>query len=172
MPLKEIKTKPEGGKPKLLESAAKAPKTAMKDLWLKSKEKSVSEIKETPFANQQGESSNAPANTAGDQMLSGMESTAKKGADLTYRGGKKLAQTTAKKVREKREVARIRKQAEGPASKAASHTGKAAKSAASKIKTKNAVVKGVKGKPAKAVKTANRTLKGVKQGAKSIKTAQ
>ena len=43
MPLKEIKTKPEGGKPKLLESAAKAPKTAMKDLWLKSKEKSVSE---------------------------------------------------------------------------------------------------------------------------------
>ena len=170
--MKEIKTKPVGGKPKLLESAAKAPKTAMKDLWLKSKEKSVSEIKETPFASQQGESSNAPANTAGDQMLSGMESTAKKGADLTYRGGKKLAQTTAKKVREKREVARIRKQAEGPASKAASQTGKAAKSAASKIKTKNAVVKGVKGKPAKAVKTANRTLKGVKQGAKSIKTAQ
>ena len=170
--MKEIKTKPEGGKPKLLESAAKAPKTAMKDLWLKSKEKSVSELKETPFASQQGESSNAPANTAGDQMLSGMESTAKKGADLTYRGGKKLAQTTAKKVREKHEVARIRKQAEGPASKAASQTGKAAKSAASKIKTKNAVVKGVKGKPAKAVKTANRTLKGVKQGAKSIKTAQ
>ena len=91
MPLKEIKTKPEGGKPKLLESASKAPKTAMKDLWLKSKEKSVSEIMETPFASQQGESSNAPANTAGDQMLSGMESTAKKGADLTYRGGKKLA---------------------------------------------------------------------------------
>ena len=172
MPLKEIKTKPVGGKPKLLESAAKAPKTAMKDLWLKSKEKSVSEIKETPFASQQGESSNAPANTAGDQMLSGMESTAKKGADLTYRGGKKLAQTTAQKVRKKREIARIRKQAEGPASKAASQTGKAAKSAASKIKTKNAVVKGVKGKPAKAVKTANRTLKGVKQGAKSIKTAQ
>lgn len=172
MPLKEIKTKPVGGKPKLLESAAKAPKTAMKDLWLKSKEKSVSELKETPFASQQGESSNAPANTAGDQMLSGMESTAKKGADLTYRGGKKLAQTTAKKVREKHEVARIRKQAEDPASKAASQTGKAAKSAASKIKTKNAVVKGVKGKPAKAVKTANRTLKGVKQGAKNIKTAQ
>ena len=139
MPLKEIKTKPEGGKPKLLESAAKAPKTAMKDLWLKSKEKSISELKETPFASQQGESFNAPANTAGDQMLSGIESTAKKGADLTYRGGKKLAQTTAKKVREKREIARIRKRSEGPASKAASQTGKAAKSAASKIKTKNAV---------------------------------
>ena len=170
--MKEIKTKPEGGKPKLLESAAKAPKTAMKNLWLKSKEKSISELKETPFASQQGESFNAPANTAGDQMLSGMESTAKKGTDLTYRGGKKLAQTTAKKVREKHEIARIRKRAEGPASQAASQTEKAAKSAASKIKTKNAVVKGVKGKPAKAVKTASRTLKGVKQGAKSIKTAQ
>ena len=42
MPLKEIKTKPEGGKPKLLDKAAKAPKTAMKDLWLKSKDKSIS----------------------------------------------------------------------------------------------------------------------------------
>lgn len=100
--MKEIKTKPEGGKPRLLESAAKAPKTAMKDVWLKSKEKAVSEFKETPFANQQGETSNAPANSAGDQMLSGIETTAKKGADLTYRGGKKLVQTTARKVREKK----------------------------------------------------------------------
>ena len=103
MPLKEIKTKPEGGKPKLLDKAAKAPKTAMKDLWLKSKDKSISELKETPFASQRGESSNAPANTAGDQMLSGMETAAKKGANLTYRGGKKLAQATARKVKEKRE---------------------------------------------------------------------
>ena len=101
MPLKEIKTKPEGGKPKLLDKAAKAPKTAMKDLWLKSKDKSISELKETPFASQRGESSNAPANTAGDQMLSGMETAAKKGANLTYRGGKKLAQATARKVKEK-----------------------------------------------------------------------
>lgn len=104
MPLKEIKTKPEGGKPKLLDKAAKAPKTAMKDLWLKSKDKSISELKETPFASQRGESSNAPANTAGDQMLSGMETAAKKGANLTYRGGKKLAQATARKVKEKREI--------------------------------------------------------------------
>ena len=104
--MKEIKTKPEGGKPRLLESAAKAPKTAMKDLWLKSKEKSVSEIKRTPFASQQGETSNAPANSAGDQMLSGIECTAKKEANLTYRGGKKLAQATTRKVKEKREISR------------------------------------------------------------------
>ena len=62
----------------------------MKDAWLKSKEKAVSELKGTPFASQQGETSNAPANSAGDQMLSGIETTVKKGADLTYRGGKKL----------------------------------------------------------------------------------
>ena len=62
--MKEIKTKPENGKPRLLDSAAKAPKTAMKDAWLKSKEKAVSELKGTPFASQQGETSNAPANSA------------------------------------------------------------------------------------------------------------
>lgn len=117
MPLKEIKTKPEGGKPRLLESAAKAPKTAMKDVWLKSKEKAVSEFKGTPFASQQGESSNAPANSAGDQMLSGIETTAKRGADLTYRGGKKLAQTTARKVKEKREISRTLSEAKNAGSK-------------------------------------------------------
>ena len=76
----------------------------MKDAWLKSKEKAVSELKGTPFASQQGETSNAPANSAGDQMLSGIETTAKKSANITYRGGKKLAQTTARKVKEKREI--------------------------------------------------------------------
>ena len=166
--MKEIKTKPEGDKPKLLDKAAKAPKTAMKDLWFKSKDKAISEIKDSPFASQQEESSNTPANTAGDQMLSGMETAAKKGANLTYRGGKKLAQATAKKVREKRESSRLLKGAKDAAGRA----GKAAKGTASKIKTKNAVVKGFKGKPAKTVKTVSRSVKGVKQSAKGIKTAQ
>ncbi len=57
MPLKEIKVKPEDRKPKLMNETARVPKTAMKDLWLKSKEKSVIELKETPFASQRGESS-------------------------------------------------------------------------------------------------------------------
>lgn len=166
--MKEIKTKPEGGKPKLLDKAAKAPKTAMKDLWLKSKDKSISELKETPFASQRGESSNAPANTAGDQMLSGMETAAKKGANLTYRGGKKLAQATARKVKEKRELSRTLSRAKDAGGKA----GKAAKSTSSKIRTKNTVAKAVKGKPQKAIKTASRSVKGVKQSAKEIKTAQ
>lgn len=168
MPLKEIKTKPEGGKPKLLESAAKAPKTAMKDLWLKSKDKSIVELKETPFASQRGESSNAPANSAGDQMLSGIETTAKKGANLTYRGGKKLTQTTARKIREKREISHALSEAKNAGGK----TVEAAKDTVSKIRTKNTVAKAVKGKSQKAVKTASRSVKGVKQNAKGIKTAQ
>ena len=166
--MKEIKTKPEGGKPRLLESAAKAPKTAMKDVWLKSKEKAVSEFKGTPFASQQGESSNAPANSAGDQMLSGIETTAKRGADLTYRGGKKLAQTTARKVKEKREISRTLSEAKNAGSK----TEKAVQNASSKIRTKNAAVKGIKGKPQKAGKTASRAMKAVRNSTKGRKTDQ
>jgi len=165
--LKEIKQKPDSKKPKLLESAAKAPKTAMKDLWLKSKDKSIVELKETPFASR-GESSNAPANSAGDQMLSGMETAAKKGANLTYRGGKKLAQTTARKMKEKRELSHTLSEAKNTGGK----TAEAAKNTISKIRTKNTVAKSVKGKPQKAVKTASRSVKGVQQGAKGIKTAQ
>lgn len=166
--MKEIKTKPEGGKPRLLDSAAKAPKTAMKDAWLKSKEKAVSELKGTPFASQQGETSNASANSAGDQMLSGIETTAKKSANITYRGGKKLAQTTARKVKEKREISRTLSEAKNAGGK----TVEAAKDTASKMRTKNTVAKAVKGKPQKAVKTASQSVKGVKQSAKGIKTAQ
>lgn len=166
--MKEIKTKPEGGKPKLMDKAAKVPKTAMKDLWLKSKEKSISELKETPFASQCGESSNAPANSAGDQMLSGIETTVKKGTNLTYRGGKKLAQTATRKLKEKREMSRTLSEAKNAGGKAA----ETAKNTASKIRTKNTAAKAVKGKPQKAVKTASRSMKSVKQGAKGIKTAQ
>ena len=166
--MKEIKQKPDSKKPKLLESAAKAPKTAMKDLWLKSKDKSIVELKETPFASQRGESSNAPANSAGDQMLSGMETAAKKGANLTYRGGKKLAQTTARKMKEKRELSHTLSEAKNTGGK----TAEAAKNTISKIRTKNTVAKAGKGKPQKAVKTVSRSVKGVQQSAKGIKTAQ
>lgn len=107
MPLKEIKVKPEDRKPKLMNETARVPKTAMKDLWLKSKEKSVIELKETPFASQRGESSNDPANNAGNQMLSGTETTVKRGAELTYRGGKNLVQTTARIIKEKREIQQL-----------------------------------------------------------------
>ena len=168
MPLKEIKTKPEDRKPRLMDEAAKVPKTAMKDLWLKSKEKSVAELKETPFASQRGESSNDPANHAGEQMLSGIETTVKRGAELTYQGGKKLAQTTIRRIKEKREISRSLSEAKN----AGGSTVETVKNTASKIRTKNTSVKSIKGKPQKAVKNASRSMKSIKQSTKGIKTAQ
>lgn len=168
MPLKEIKTKPEDRKPRLMDEVAKVPKTAMKDLWLKSKEKSVAELKETPFASQRGESSNDPANHAGEQMLSGIETTVKRGAELTYQGGKKLAQTTIRRIKEKREISRSLSEAKN----AGGSTVETVKNTASKIRTKNTSVKSIKGKPQKAVKNASRSMKSIKQSTKGIKTAQ
>lgn len=166
--MKEIKTRTEDRKPRLMDEAAKVPKTAMKDLWLKSKEKSVAELKETPFASQRGESSNDPANHAGEQMLSGIETTVKRGAELTYQGGKKLAQTTIRRIKEKREISRPLSEAKN----AGGSTVKTVKNTASKIRTKNTSVKSIKGKPQKAVKNASRSMKSVKQSTKGIKTAQ
>lgn len=86
--MREIKTKPEGGSPKLLKRAAKMPKAAMKDIWLKATEKTVSEVKETPFDSLRDESTNAPANNGGEQMVSGIETAVKKGTDMAGRLGK------------------------------------------------------------------------------------
>ena len=166
--MKEIKTRLEDRKPRLMDEAAKVPKTAMKDLWLKSKEKSVAELKETPFASQRGESSNDPANHAGEQMLSGVETTVKRGAELTYQGGKKLAQTTIRRIKEKREISRPLSEAKN----AGGSTVETVKNTASKIRTKNTSVKSIKGKPQKAVKNASRSMKSIKQSTKGIKTAQ
>ena len=166
--MKEIKTRPEDRKPRLMDEAAKVPKTAMKDLWLKSKEKSVAELKETPFASQRGESSNDPANHVGEQMLSGIETTVKRGAELTYQGGKKLAQTTIRRIKEKREISRPLSEAKN----AGGSTVETVKNTASKIRTKNTSVKSIKGKPQKAVKNASRSMKSIKQSTKGIKTAQ
>ena len=179
MSLKEIKIKPEGGKPKVFDNAAKMPKAAMKDLWLKSKEKTIAEAKSTPFSGQQGETANAPANHASDQMLSGMETSAKKGVNLTYQGGKKLAQTAVRKIQEKREVSRslseIKSTGRNVISESKNIGGKTTQSiqkTASTIRSKNSASKVIRGKPQRAVKTVNRSVKGVKQGTKSIKTAQ
>lgn len=88
--MKDIKLKPEGRTPRLLDKAVRLPKTSVKELWLKSRQKAVEETKETPFAGQRGESTNCPVNNAGEQMVSGTKGLAEKGVDLTLQGGKKL----------------------------------------------------------------------------------
>ena len=168
--LREIKTKPEGGSPKLLKRAAKMPKAAMKDIWLKATEKTVSEVKETPFDSLRDESTNAPANNGGEQMVSGIETAVKKGTDMAGRVGETVASTAARKVKKARETARAAKglqEARNTTEEAARFT-----SAPEKIRMKPTAVKAVRGKPTKAVKTASRSMRGVKQGAKSIKIAQ
>ncbi len=187
--MKEIKTKPEGN-PKILDTAARVPKSALKALWLKSKEKSISELKETPFASKRQESANEPANTAGDQMLSGMETAAKKGANLAWRGGKKLAQDTARKIKEKRELSRAAETLRDTgtrAGKVSSDTvGNLPKSVPSARPQTGSVLK--TGKPmeqaaksgAKAVRQSAKTVRSsvktaeytVKTAQKSIKTAE
>ena len=153
--MKDIKQKPEGRKPKLLESAAKAPKTAMKDLWLKSKEKVISELKETVSDEQTAESSNDPANSAAERIVFAGKETAKKGAGLTYRGGKKLAQTTAKKLKEHRLASRTVK---------APEAGKPPLPGKPKVKT-------IKEKTKKTIKTGKHAVKSSKTAVKTAKTS-
>lgn len=198
--LKEIKTKPEGN-PKVLDTAARVPNSALKALWLKSKEKSISELKETPFASKRQESANEPANTAGEQMLSGMETAAKKGANLAWRGGKKLAQDTARKIKEKRELSRTaetlrdtgiragrvssdaignlpksvpsaRPQA-GSVLKTGKSVGEAAKSGAKAVRQSAKAVRSSVKTAEYTVKTAQKSIKTAEQAGKStVKTAQ
>lgn len=141
--MKDIKLKLEGGRPRLLDSAARVPKTAMKDVWLKSRQKAVEEAKETPFAGQRGESSNSPANSAGEQILSGAEGIAGRGANLTRRSGRKLAQSVARSVKSQSQVA---------------------------VKTTSRTVKGA-GQAARSVKAAQTARAAAKAAATSIKAA-
>lgn len=102
--MREIQTKPKDEKRIYEGKAVQVPKIALKALWLKSREKTISQLKEAPFASKQQESSNAPANSAREQILSGMESTAQNGASLAYSAGKKLAEKATQTVREKNQA--------------------------------------------------------------------
>lgn len=164
--MKEIKTKPTRVKPHVLDKAETVPKTAMKEMWLHTKDKALSETMETPFASQQEVTGNAPANTAGNQMLSSAETIVKKGAETAYDGGRKLTRFASQKVKERQEAARIKKQASGTAQHG---TGTTRKGAA----TKPAGKKTIKGRqPAAKPKANANAAKTVKQGGKGIKGAQ
>lgn len=118
----------------------------------------------TPFASQQEATGNAPANTAGDQILSGAETTAKKGVEAAHDGGRKMTRFASQKVKERREVARIKNQVSGTAQHG---TGTTRKGAA----TKPAGNRTIKGRQPAAKPKAN-AAKSIKQGGKGIKGAQ
>ena len=162
--MKEIKTKPTGGQPRTFDKAGVVPKTAMKEMWLHTKDKALSETMGTPFASQQEATGNAPANTAGDQMLSGAETTVKKGAETACDGGRKLTQFAGRKIKERRETTRIKDQASSgtQGNKAVARKG-ASKGPDGK--------KTIKGRQPVAKPKAN-AAKTIKQGGKGIKGAQ
>ena len=162
--MKEIKTKPAGGQPRTLDKGGVVPKTTMKEMWLHTKDKMLSETMEPPFASQQEATGNAPANIAGDQMLSSAETTAKKGAEMAYDGGKKMIRIASQKVKERREVARIKNQVSGTAQHG---TGTTRKGAA----TKPAGNRTIKGRQPAAKPKAN-AAKSIKRGGKGIKRAR
>ena len=158
----------------------------MKRLWLKSKEKVADEIKATSFASGREETANAPANEAGQQMVTVMADTAQKGATLAYHGGEKLTKVGVDQLRAKakeRKAAEAVKNAQNTAA-----TGASAKSAPARgtavtrnARNTNAAQKTAKGATVRAAKTAHReapartsahTAKTEKQGSKGDKTAQ
>lgn len=162
--MKEIKTKPTGGKPRTFDKSGVVPKTAMREMWLHTKDKALSETIHTPFASQQEATGNAPANTAGDQMLSGAETTAKKGAEMAYDGGRKMTRFASQKVKERLEATRIKNQA--------SSGTQGNKAAARKDASKGPDgKKTIKGRQPAAKPKAN-AAKTIKQGGKGIKGAQ
>lgn len=75
----------------------------MRRMWLQSKSKTVRALQETPFHQEEQNTSNAPGNQAAGQMV---DATVKAPAQAVYRAGKKLAQNTAHKLKERRKAAR------------------------------------------------------------------
>ena len=100
LPLKNIKLKGTGVKPRAVKSKTPLPRAAMRRLWLQSKSKTVRAIQETPFHQ---EEQNTPGNQAAGQMV---ETTVKAPTQAVYQAGKKLAQDTAHKLKERRKAAK------------------------------------------------------------------
>ena len=101
LPLKNIKLKGTGVKPRAVKSKTPLPRAAMKRMWLQSKSKTVRAIQETPFHQ---EEQNTPGNQAAGQMV---ETTVKAPTQAVYQAGKKLAQDTAHKLKERRKAVKI-----------------------------------------------------------------
>lgn len=90
-----------GVKPRAVRSKTPIPRAAMKNLWLKSRDKTARSIRDTPFHQEEQNSANTPGNQAADQMV---DITVKAPAEAVYRAGKKLAQDAAHKFKEGRET--------------------------------------------------------------------
>lgn len=159
--LKEIKTKPAGGKPRTFDKGRAVPKTAMKKMWIHAKEKTVRETMNTPFAGQQETTSNAPANTAGEQMLSSAEIAVN---ETAYYGGQQAIRFAGRKIKERRKAADVKREILSTSARSAGdeHSSKPARRLDGR--------KSIEGK-ASAPKIKANASESIKQG-KSVKVAQ
>lgn len=159
--MKEIKTKPAGGKPRTFDKGRAVPKTAMKKMWIHAKEKTVRETMNTPFAGQQETTSNAPANTAGEQMLSSAEIAAN---ETAYYGGQQAIRFAGRKIKERRKAADVKREILSTSARSAGdeHSSKPARRLDGR--------KSIEGK-ASAPKIKANASESIKQG-KSVKVAQ
>ena len=132
LPLKNIKLKGTGVKPRAVRAKTPLPRAAMRRLWLQSKSKTVRTLRETPFHQ---EEQNAPGNQAAGQMV---DATVKAPAQAVYQAGKKLAQDTARKFKERREGARTAAQAVGEKTSAGNSSPSAGKPASAPKETPTA----------------------------------
>ena len=159
--MKEIKTKPAGGKPRTFDKGRAVPKTAMKKMWIHAKEKTVRETMNTPFAGQQETTSNAPANTAGEQMLSSAEIAVN---ETAYYGGQQAIRFAGRKIKERRKAADVKREILSTSARSAGdeHSSKPARRLDGR--------KSIEGK-ASAPKIKANASESIKQG-KSVKVAQ
>lgn len=184
MPLKDIKIKPKGV-PKVLDAAGRAPQELMKSALLQSKEKAGTAAKEAAS----GEQAESPQGYASDKITHAEEWVADKtgrAARATYAQGKKLAQKTARTIRERKSL-QTAKEAVRQAADAASgqvRTGAQATpgsspkpgshTASSPLRPKQSTRNGmVKTRCASAsIKAPAHTVKTADQAGKRVKTAQ
>ena len=99
--MKDIKTKASQTKVRISEKPKTLPKTAMKAIWLRSREKAVARWEEEPAGKEQV-SGNDPGNQASRQVAAAGE----RSVEAAYTMGRSLAETTVDKIRERRPMAR------------------------------------------------------------------
>ena len=103
LPLRTIKLKESSVKPRAIKSKTPIPRAAMKNLWMRARDKTARSIRDTPFHQEEQNASNAPGTQAASQIV---DATVKAPAQAVYQAGKKLAQDTAHKLKERREAAK------------------------------------------------------------------
>lgn len=99
--VKDIKTKEGQKKARISEKPRTLPKTAMKAIWLRSREKAVARWEEEPAGKEQ-----VSGNDLGNQASRQVAAAGERSVEAAYTMGRSLAETTVDKIRERRPMAR------------------------------------------------------------------